>query len=422
MAALSSWFFLSYAWADNPDADPEGDTVSSFFKQVTNALAVKSADNVDETGFLDRRGIDIGESWPDKLTRALRGARSFMPLLTQRYFSREACGKEWGAFEARAKLHPPASELLIPVIWDKIHRVKPPPWLQLIPAEKHFPDSDLESVKLYKTLGMSQLVQRMSVDQAAAKAVKVMVDAMTDLIVDRYAAVGFPQAAESDVNHWDQLVPKFGGANAPTDSAAGKPVVHFAVAAATAAQIGARRKNALRFYPGADRDWVPYDAAGLSISQVAVEASRSFDLPCGWLKVDANLIPGIRNLENNGCQPVVLVVDPWSLDIQALKAPLESYDQQRFRNTVVIAAWNDEGADNPSQARANLQQALGHVFSRNLPLNGASTWFNSSVENVDALRDAVRRAITDIRALAAPQAPAMRGVTSNEPPPVVRNQ
>lgn len=168
MAALSSWFFLSYAWADNPDADPDGDTVSTFFKQVTNALATKSndIDKVDEPGFLDRRDIDLGQAWPDRLTEALRGARSFMPLLTQRYFSREACGKEWSAFEARTKLHPPAAQLLIPVIWDKIHRVKPPPWLQLIPAEKHFPDSDLESVKLYKTLGMSQLVQRMKNDQA----------------------------------------------------------------------------------------------------------------------------------------------------------------------------------------------------------------------------------------------------------------
>jgi hypothetical protein len=122
---LENWFFMSYAWADNVDQDAGDSAVSAFFKLVDTSLAGKVATTF-VNGFLDRRRLDPGLNWEDMLTAALRGARAFLPLLTLRYFSREACAKEWSAFHARAGAHPRGAELLIPIIWDRPVRINPP--------------------------------------------------------------------------------------------------------------------------------------------------------------------------------------------------------------------------------------------------------------------------------------------------------
>jgi len=113
--ALENWFFMSYAWADNVDLDEGDSAVSTLFKLVEASIAGKVATTF-ASGFLDRRRLDPGLNWEDALTAALRGTRAFLPLLTLRYFSREACAKEWTAFHQRASAHPRGSELLIPIL------------------------------------------------------------------------------------------------------------------------------------------------------------------------------------------------------------------------------------------------------------------------------------------------------------------
>jgi FxsC-like protein len=426
--ALECWFFMSYAWGDNPDKDPGASTVSAFAQYVENALASKVGPlTLERVGFLDRKELDAGQSWEERLSEALRGARSLLPLLTERYFSREACGREWGAFESRTKRHGSGSELIIPVIWDKLHRFESslPEGLQVRLAESHFVPAELEYMKEYHRLGMSALMQRMPDDERARKTVRIVVDAITDLIVDRFRQVQLPVATSEEVRDWPALTAKFGGIEAPQPApapgSAALPVLHFAVAAGTLAEMDERRLNALRFYPGTDRDWIPYDAAGLSVSQVALETSRSFQLPCRWLTVTDKLVDDIRALESDGCQPVIVLVDPWSLEVASLKASLSSYDQSRFRNSAVIVAWNEDGATDSSGARARLDQDLRRVFSRSMPATGESPWFNARVTDVDGLRSALYQAVKDIRALAATELAPKRAVQSSEAPPVARN-
>ena len=419
---LENWFFMSYAWADNVAQDVAGSAVSAFFKLVEESLAGKVATSFQANGFLDRKGIEAGQNWEDELTHALRGARSFLPLLTQRYFSREACAREWSAFAARANAHPRGSDLLIPIIWDRPVRIQPPAGLQILLGESSVSANDVDRVKDYNTMGMNVLVQRMANDARAADTVRVVVDAITELIVTRYAEIKLPSAGSDTVPHWNNLPTTFPNAAGPAAAVASTGALYFAVAAATLGEIGARRPNALRFYPGTRSDWVPYDKAGLTISQVVLETSRCFNLPYNWLSIGANLVNDIRSLENQGCLPVVVLVDPWSLDVAALNGPLSAYDQNRFKNCVVIVAWNEEGVAESTETRARLQAALQKVFSRSLPQVGESTWFNTQVKDVDSLRAALLQAVKDIRALAAPQQPAQRPVQSNDAPPVARNQ
>lgn len=418
--ALENWFFMSYAWADNVEQDVGDSAVSAFFKLVESSLAGK-VETTFANGFLDRRRLDPGLNWEDTLTAALRGARAFLPLLTLRYFSREACAKEWAAFQARAGAHPRGSELLIPIIWDRPVRIKAPDGLQLALAESNVLPNDVDHIKAYNKVGLKVFVDRMATDSGAAATVRVVADAITELIVSRYGEILMPVAGNGLVPHWNDLPTTFSASQQPAGGP-GQAVLHFAVAAATRDEIGNRRPNALRFYPGTRSDWVPYDAAGKTISQVVLETSRCLNLPYSWLPVSAGLVNDIRGLEAQGCAPVVVLVDPWSLEVASLTGPLSAYDQQRFKNCVVIVVWNEEGVTDAVEARRKLQAAVQKVFSRSLPQLGESAFFNTQVKDVDGLQAALLRAIQDVRALAAPQQPALRPVQSSDAPPVARNQ
>jgi len=183
------WFFVSYAWANNVEPDGGGSLVSKFFELMENALRVKVDTTFAQNGFLDRRRIEPGLNWEDVLTQALRGTRSFVPLLTASYFTRESCAKEWCAFERRADLHPRGRELVVPVVWDRPVRIKPPPGLQITLDEASVRQADAPMVREYNRFGMSTLIDRMGTDAPAANTVKVVVDALTELIVTRYAEI-----------------------------------------------------------------------------------------------------------------------------------------------------------------------------------------------------------------------------------------
>ena len=417
------WLFMSYAWDDIPDDDPEHSNVSAFYKCVREALAPKITDGF--SGFLDRHALTAGQSWKEQLVAALRGARGFVPLLTRRYFTRDACGREWAGFQKRVEASPAAKALIHPIVWDKPQRIAKHPQvgsLQLIFPESAFASpSDLRYRELYAKLGMSALVQRMESDSEAETTVQVIVDVLTDLIVDRWEAAGLQPASPALVPAWDDMPPTF-GVSAEAPSEASFPCVHFAVAAGTATEMHKIRANAIRHYPGAARDWIPYETPGTSASQIALEAALSFQLRCEWLAVQDTLVSDIRRIEKNGAEPVILLVDPWSLKVSALEKSLRAYDENRFKNCVVIVAWNEAGAVNAGVGPTDLEKVVQQVFERNLPFSANSKVFNTNVKDFATFREAVLRAVQDMRSLAALDRSAQRPVQSSEPPPLVRNQ
>jgi hypothetical protein len=83
-------------------------------------------------GFLDVEGMPAGTNWDPELRRALGNCQMLVALLSVPYLKSSWCGREWHAFESRArtvKAHAgPNQSSIIPVRWAPIPEgVKMPP-------------------------------------------------------------------------------------------------------------------------------------------------------------------------------------------------------------------------------------------------------------------------------------------------------
>ncbi len=426
---LRCWFFMSYAWADNPENDGQASFVSMFHRAVETAIQAKVDEALDRYGFLDRKTIELGDAWKVKLVSALGGCRAFVPLLTSRYVSSASCGREWAALDVRRKGQ--ASKPRIePIFWDAPHRVSTKAIdddLHAQFSERDF-GTDVAHFQQYKRLGMSALVQRMGTDASASTTVTVMANAIADRIVDGWRAApvaGRAARAHRSVGLPRAAVPCRRARPPPGDAGA----VHFAVAAATAGEIGDdRRAGALRYYPATEREWIPYaEASVASAAQLAIETSLEFELPVRWLDAKGSLAADIRRLEANGNAPVVVLVDPWSLRLRALQASLGEYDRQRFANAIVILAWNlcerrDNAYASRHERKGELEGDVRAIFARSYPTSGESADFNAKVTDIDTLRAALVRAVTVMRGITALGRKPQRPVEAAAQLPLNRNQ
>jgi FxsC-like protein len=302
------------------------------------------------------------------------------------------------------------------------------PDLQAAFAEDRF-GADIARLQEYKRLGMSALMLRYETDASAATTVKVIVDALTDQIVERWEQNRLGPAATGVVEDWDHIEPAFGTAATLRSAAptrAGR-AVHVAVAAATEDEMRGARRGALYYYPGEGRDWIPYaEAAYTSTTQLALEAAVSLGLPCRWLDAKNQLVKAIRALESRDNEPVLVLVDPWSLEVKAIERSLSEFDQQRFRNAMVIVACNPhenagQGFVAAADRWATIEKKLRAVFGRSFPMTGESAEFIANIRDIDALRAAVARALRAMRGIAAMDQPVQRKVESSDAVPMVQN-
>lgn len=317
---------------------------------------------------------------------------------------------------------------ILPILWDKPCRVEGAnrrPDLQATFDEARLGD-DLGWLHKYMRLGMSALMKRYDTDGEAKTTVTVIVDALTDQIVDRWATNRLPVAPAGLVKPWDDLVPAFEAPIAPP-TAAPTQAICFSVAAARGDEMRAARRGAPAYYPGDERDWIPYPESTLTTtSQLALEAVHSLGVTCRWLDAKKELAKSIRVLETQGNTPVIILVDPWSLEVAALEQSLSEFDQNRFKNAMVIVACNPHEkpaeAFLPSPDRwATVEQKLRTVFGRSFPLNGESADFVSNIRDIDQLRQAVGTALKAMRGIVAIEKPAARKVGSTDGVPMNQN-
>jgi hypothetical protein len=65
--------------------------------------------------FLDRESIGWGEDWREKIQTSVQGATVFIPIVTMRYFTSQACRDELFAFHEAAR-NLGVTELILPII------------------------------------------------------------------------------------------------------------------------------------------------------------------------------------------------------------------------------------------------------------------------------------------------------------------
>ncbi len=396
---MSGWFFMSYASADG--GKPTDPHVQAFYSSLEEEIRTQVADT-GPLGFLDAFGLKIGDDWGAQLAAAIRECHTFVPLVTARYFTRPYCGHEWGGFEQRSRATGPAApnHHILPVIWGRPPNGGWPEFsskLHVRPPADKISAGARRAIAEYKDLGLLHLLKRIGVSPEHKLAYIDFVAYLAGRIVElgrQQALPKLPLEALPQITDAPRRFPvEQDPPHAPTTpSLSGVPAAHFSVLAGRLDEMSNARANAGTFYGAESRAWRPFGDEQ-AVFRVVQEMSNVEEVICEWLDGRDQLPTRVRDLEKTPL-PVVIIVDPWSSDINEYARNLSALDQMRFDNCVILMVWDLTGADAPRSAalKTRIQSHLGRWSA-----GGPTPFYNDKIQSVADLRDAVGQAIRDLR-------------------------
>lgn len=102
--------FISYTRRDNLDF---GGVVDELRQVLAALFEARTGQRLEL--FIDRESIGWGEDWRARIEDSIRAATFFIPIITMRYFSSQACVDELTAFEATARKLG-VTDLILPIV------------------------------------------------------------------------------------------------------------------------------------------------------------------------------------------------------------------------------------------------------------------------------------------------------------------
>ncbi len=388
------WFFLSYA-----RRDAVGNSyVNRFHKMLAERIgqlaALPTGISDDEIGYVDTK-IEPGENWPDELAAALRMSKAFVCLYSPAYFNSDYCGKELQAFRSRlnavtsssaSRATPP---LIFPVLWDRADRLPKvlPQALRDIQYTYGLAD------ELYNSEGLCQL---MSLSRHHDKRLEFF-NRMAETIVQRIREHPLPPAEVLPPLH--DIASAFG---VPTESdwrsdlvghraSIGPRTVRFVFVAANEAEIREWRDSVEAYGSEGGRDWRPYHSKAVGVLSQTLSAQE--DLFYEYLPVDDKLLDRLREAEENK-NIVVIVVDPWTIQLRSYRKSMLEYDKSAFVNTEILILWDAEDHET-TQALEKLRSDIKQTFCRHFIMNTAN--IRDSIGSLNELEREVTEAISRAR-------------------------
>lgn len=356
---MAKWFFFSYARADWDEH------LETFFKDL--AVEVRKKKPNVEAGFLDQSNIELGEKWSESLKEALRSTRVFVSMCSPTYITRDYCGKELQVCLQRI----PAGNFataFFPLLWESpsrsAHTVLEP-----------FQSSHMDLPATYHEHGLRYLM-RLSIHKDDYQK---CLDSLAMKIVEageRNPLVELPHlpAFESIPN-----------AFAATPIAATSPPNRLA---------GPHGKDAAFVYVSADgKYWKPFqpecdDMVALS----AMEAATKHKLLYNDLPVDDQMVKRVKEAEERK-QIVILVVDPFSVQVSSYKQYMRDYDERNYLNSAVLVVWNSQAG----AAGAALRSQVTETFRYRAGVR-KSVYYVDSITSQPTLQSALARTIAKLRA------------------------
>ncbi|MDG4831527.1 TIR-like protein FxsC [Solwaraspora sp. WMMD1047] len=317
------YFFLSYARGD------EDELVQRFFEDLsTEVRLLAGLPRHEIVGFLDRT-IQVGERWPRQLSEALATCRSFLALMTPRYFQSRACGREWHAFADRTARYESVagvdSSLLKPLMW-----VPTPPSKMHRAAEniQYYSDALGET---YQRLGIRQLMRlhRHRDDYRSFT---------FELATQIVASVESHRLAEGNlVDNFGALPSAFhrNVAQLAESDQPDKPfLTHIIVAALPRSDMRAVRQE-LDVYGDQGLDWAPYRPPLLSpLVEYACAIAENHSLDFRLADLSELSARAVQAHRDN--QIILLLVDAWVSKVADAQQVLASTDRDKAPITAVL--------------------------------------------------------------------------------------
>jgi FxsC-like protein len=398
---------MSYARAD--DQHREEKLIRGFFDDLRAEVEIRVTDRSPPIAYFDEANLNPGDSWPQDIAEALSSCRTFLPVLTARYFTREFCGKEWMIFDDRCRSFggPKPPPLIIPIQW-------------VPPVEGRFPEYATDLMMTFDPTIVPPVERRNLEDYSkygllhVAKRKKTTHLDAYETILERTASHVI-QVAQDYPLHVGNALPSLKDAPsrfapqqqgwgvssaASLGGGAASTRANFAFVTANLAKMSSVREDAQNYYgKGSEVDWMPYapnepEPVGLIAQSVAMEKRLIAD----WIPVGPGLIQLLERAESDN-SVAIMIVDPWIVRHPQYRDILREFDRFQFRNCVVLIPWNK--SDQKTQAARNsLLELLRNVLSRNFE-GRKELYFRPVIEEYAALRSAISSALSDLEALLA---------------------
>jgi FxsC-like protein len=339
--------FFSYA-RDNRNSD-----LDRFVADLRENVLLRKDFPQDEVVFFDGEGIEAGAPWKQELSKALQTSRVFLAICSPRYINSDYCGKEFQVFLERYRSYvdqnkpATAPKLIIPVLWGA-----PAGSLREVISEFQYTDDDFPAV--YAREGLRYM---MALKEHADDYTK-FVTRLAEKIVDGSAAHPLPDLPQLRV--LDQVNSAFHDA-AQAEAEAGNRA-WFVFVAAKPNELSPPRISIDRYKKAGGRDWRPFhpdvkESVGLLAQSAAAQYYRYFtELPMGNA-----LLSSLDQAEEKG-EPVLVLVDPWTLRLSEYRAKMKGLDRHIARTCGVVVPWNSPDPETDAE-RDVLKDLLVQTFA-----------------------------------------------------------
>jgi FxsC-like protein len=417
-------FFLSYARKAH---DPYLDL---FFKDLSTEVRICiGAGQDEEVGFMDVKGLELGDEWDEELGRALAECQVLVCVYTSGYFKSPFCGKELSVFRARREAQRPGATgrerpgLIIPVLWT---------WEGMLSeCFAEFPEPvqyDEGFAPEYKTEGLRFLSK---LNKKYEDEYSFIVHKLAQRICEEVRAARLKPSAR--ILKPSEADDAFAGLKRPpAESLAenGPGLVRFILVAASHTELqDAGVRNGLGPYgAGGGFDWKPYwekvtEGLALKAQGIAIECQLISDVV--WPKDD--FVQLIRDAERNN-NIVVIIMDTWALQLEKYRAMMHRWGELFFYNCALLVPWNSAD-DETLRERRRLVDKLADTFPHRVRARdeGAERRLTSfdqfciveGIEQWDDLVGRIRESIKNVRARISIVSPHFSPAGPGQSPPPV---
>jgi FxsC-like protein len=390
------WFFLSYSRSDA--SDPH---LKTFYRNLVGEVR-RIADLKNQTdaeiGFLDTVSIETSTHWQEKVAGALRTCRVMVCMYSRGFFNSPFCGKEFQAFKSRVEEymrasgkqheHPP---LIIPVFWDRPARFPEPLPGGLIDIQY----TDDKFSGKYAVEGLYHLIKVHKPEyQSEYNEVSIR---LAELIVQQ--AEAHPLPTPSAIKPFAEIESAFhanGTRNKqpahPESCAAGPSVAQFIyVAGRRHEYTGIRTK--VDCYGEGGPAWQPYypelkQPVGIMSQSIATTEGLLYEPSA----IGQDFLNRLREAEEKN-NIVIIVVDPWSIQVETYQNHMLELDRKTFINCGVLIPWNENDGETPEKLNL-LQSSVAKTFKRRFILN---TNFRGAIRSPGELQREICNTINDVR-------------------------
>jgi FxsC-like protein len=375
--------------------------VNQFFdelaREVRRIAALPHRVKENEIGFFDKRGIESGDKFDDRLAKALQSSRVLVCLYSRAYFRSDYCGKEFSFFQARIEQYMAASatknerpRVILPVLWDREERVAK--WLPSSIHEIQYKHADYGDI--YAKEGLLNLMrqQRYKADYAE------FIDQFAGKLVAVTEEWKLPQLDPSPkmktvTSAWSvKTAAPNSEACEPTHH--GTDVAHFVFVAGRKSDLVKIKQKVDCYGSEGGRDWLPfYPHEPKTVGWISQTLALAADVEYVPLPISESLLQNLRHAEATNTI-VIVVVDPWSIHLETYRKKLDAYDQENFNvNSAILVLWNQadsETKDNDEKLRCLVEQSFFRTSISN-------TNFRNSIGSIEEFRLAITSAIFDVR-------------------------